>query len=498
MRRPTTWLAALGLVLCSLAGARAAGDESFLDAVKRGDRDALRTALARRTDVNAPEADGTTALHWAVRADDAESVAMLLRAGANANAANRYGITPLWLASTNGNAAVIESLIMAGAAVDTALPSGETALLVATRSGNPAAVRALLSRGANANVKESAYGQTPLMLAAAENHPEVCRLLIQSGARLNEASTVVEPQKLFLSQSYRGGFTPLHYAARQGAIETGRVLLEARADLNAREPDGISPLVLALFNGHYDFAAMLVEGGADVNLADKGGRTPLYQTLDMRRLEFIAGRPAPRWTDTRDPLALIKLLLDYGADPNAVLSQRQPDRKSASPSDTWLAAGTTPFLKAAKNADIPAMRVLLDYGADPHAKAPKIEASALMFAAGVGWRELSSIVPEKDALEAVRMLWDLGGFDINAATGTSGQTALHGAASRGAPSIIQFLVDHGASLTVKDRSGRTPLDEAGAVEDGPGGGSNTHQVRPEAQALLRRLMTVAGVPITNQ
>jgi len=123
---------------------------------------------------------------------------------------------------------------------------------------------------------------------------------------------------------------------------------------------------------------------------------------------------------------------------------------------------------------------------------------ALMFAAGVGWRELSSIVPEKDALEAVRMLWDLGGFDINAATGTSGQTALHGAASRGAPSIIQFLVDHGASLAVKDRNGRTPLDEAGAVEDGPGGGSNTHQVRPEAQALLRRLMDAAGAARANQ
>jgi hypothetical protein len=65
---------------------------------------------------------------------------------------------------------------------------------------------------------------------------------------------------------------------------------------------------------------------------------------------------------------------------------------------------------------IPAMRLLLDYGADPHAKAPKIEASALMFAAGVGWRELSSITPEKEALEAVKMLWALGGFDINAAT----------------------------------------------------------------------------------
>jgi uncharacterized protein len=491
MMRPRAWLAAWVLLVCAAGAAAAAGDESFIDAVKRGDREAVRTYLARRADVNAREADGTTALHWAVRADDAEGVAVLLRAGANVNAANRYGITPLWLAGTNGNAAVIETLIKAGANVDAALPSGETALLVATRSGSTDAVRALLAHGANANVKENAYGQTPLMLAASENHAEVCRLLIESGARLNAATTIVEPQKLFLSQSYRGGFAPLHYAARQGAIEAGRVLLDARADLNAQEPDGISPLVLALFNGHYDFAAMLIEGGADVNLADKGGRTPLYQALDMRRLEFIAGRPAPKWTDRRDALALAKLLLDYGADPNATLTQRQPDRKSASPSDTWLAAGTTPFLKAAKNADIPAMRLLLDYGADPYAKAPKVEASALMFAAGVGWRELSSIAPEKEALESVRMLWDLGGFDIDAATGTSGQTALHGAASRGATSIIQFLVDHGANLTAKDRHGRTPLDGAGLVEDGPGGGgSNTHQARPEAQALLRRLMGI--------
>jgi ankyrin repeat protein len=502
MMRSAAWVAAWSLVLCTAGSAAAAGDEPFIDAVKRGDRDAVRTLLARKADVNAREPDGTTALHWAVRADDQEAIALLLRAGADANAANRYGITPLWLAGTNGNAAVIETLIAAGANVHAALPSGETALLVATRSGNAEAVRVLLARGASPNVTESVYGQSALMLAAAENHADVCRLLIQSGAKVDAASTVVPPQKLFLSQSYRGGFTPLHYAARQGSIEAGRVLLQARADLDAREPDGISPLLLAVFNGHYDFAAMLVEGGADVNLADKAGRTPLYQALDMRRLEFIAGRPAPKWTDTRDPLSVVKLLLDYGADPEAALTERQPDRKSASPSDTWLAAGTTPFLKAAKNADVPAMRLLLEYGANPHAKAPKIEASALMFAAGVGWRELSSIAPETDALDSVRMLWELGGFDVNAATGTSGQTALHGAASRGATSIIQFLVDHGANLTAKDRHGRTPLDEAGPVEDGPGGGgSNTHQVRPEAQALLRRLMgsgDVAAARSANQ
>jgi ankyrin repeat protein len=66
----------------------------------------------------------------------------------------------------------------------------------------------------------------------------------------------------------------------------------------------------------------------------------------------------------------------------------------------------------------------------------------------------ASMASEKDALEAVKLLWDIGGFDINAAS-VSRQTALHGATFRGAASIIQFLADHGARLDLKDINGRT-------------------------------------------
>ena len=486
--RPRRWLAVGVVAMWPGVGWAANGSVSLIEAVKQGNRDTVRSLVTRRVDVNVRELDGTTALHWAVRANDRDTVALLLGAGAVATVANRYGMTPLWLAANNGNAAMIEALLKAGADANAALPSGETALMVAARSGSADAVKALVAHGASVNVKEEVFGQTALMLAAAENHPEVCKLLIEAGADLKARTHLFQPQRYNLSNSFRGAFTALLYAARQGSIEAGRELAAAGAEINERDPEGISPLLLAIFNGHYDFGAMLLDRGADANLADEAGRTPLYQAIDMRRLEFIAGRPAPKWTDRLDGLEMVKLLLARGADANARLTKQQPNRKAASPSDSWLGDGTTPFLKAAKNADVRVLRLLLEHGADPYARAPRAQASALMFAAGVGWRELSSIAPEKEALEAVTMLWALGGYDVNAATGTTGQTALHGAASRGSVPIIQFLVDHGAKLDVKDKKGRIPLDEAGPVEEGSGGGGgNSHPVRPEAQALLRKL-----------
>ena len=487
--RASQWLcvaAAAVLVAMPSVGVGAEGDVALVDAVRQKNLTAVRALTARGVDVNAPEPDGTTALHWAVRGDDLDTVTLLIASGANVRAANRYGITPLWQAALNGNAGIIHALLGAGAEVDHALPSGETALLVAARTGKVDAIRALIARGANVNVAEKVYGQTPLMLAAAENHADACRLLLEAGASVGARTAPHNGKALVLSNGYKGEFTPLLYAARHGSKEAARVLLDSGANVNEQDPEKIGPLLLAIFNGHYDLAAILVSRGADVNLADDTGRGPLFQAIDMRRLEFIAGRPSPRWLDELDALGIAKLLLDRGANPNGVLTKRQPMRKAASPSDTWLAEGTTPFLKAAKNADVPAMKLLLQYKADPHAQVLKIQASALMFAAGVGWRELSSIAPEKDALEAVQFLWELGGYDINAATETTGQTALHGAASRGAASVIQYLVDKGADLNVRDKKGRTPLDEAGPVEEGMS--STTHQVRPEAQTLLRKLM----------
>jgi ankyrin repeat protein len=132
--------ALLGLLATAATLSAAGAGTTLIDAVKAGNRAAVRT-LATRTTVNAAEADGMTALHWAVRADDLETTQMLIRAGANVSAANRYGITPLSLASTNGNAVITRALIKAGANVNAIGPDGETVLMTAARTGTATVTR---------------------------------------------------------------------------------------------------------------------------------------------------------------------------------------------------------------------------------------------------------------------------------------------------------------------------------------------------------------------
>ena len=154
-------------------------DVRLIEAVKAGNVQGVRTLLAERVDVNARDADGTTALHWAVRDDAVDIVVSLIRAGASANVANRHGVTPLVLAATNGSAAVIDELMKAGADPNAAMPEGQTALMAAARTGRVEAVEALLRGGADPNVHERRLGETALMWAAAENHAGAVAALIR-------------------------------------------------------------------------------------------------------------------------------------------------------------------------------------------------------------------------------------------------------------------------------------------------------------------------------
>jgi ankyrin repeat protein len=232
---------ALTVILFSVAlvasGYAAAADAA--DAIQNRDTDALRALINQRADVNAPQPDGTTALHWAAHWNDLDAVNLLLRAGANAKAANRYGATPLSEAAALGNAAIIEALLKAGADPKTlTTPDGETVLMTAARAGNADAVKVLLDHGADVNGRESYKGQTALMWAAAEHHPDVVKVLLDHGADWKVVSFDRETKlpKLSAASSVtpfaRGGVTAFLFAAREGDIESARVMLDAGVDIN--------------------------------------------------------------------------------------------------------------------------------------------------------------------------------------------------------------------------------------------------------------------------
>jgi ankyrin repeat protein len=486
----------LVLVSCAAlfaAGAGAADEPRLVQIVKSGDHAGLRTALARPGNVNVHEVDGTTPLHWAARNDDMEAVRLLLKAGARPDVANRYGVTPIALAAANGSAAIVEALMAAGADPHTTPPAGEPVLMTAARAGSVDTVRALIAHGAAPNAHERWLGETALMWAAAANYAEVVKLLAASGADLDARSNLADfpRRQTGLVVLPRGHWTALMYAARQGAVHAARALVDAGASLDLADPDGTTALVFAIINAHYDTAKVLIENGADPNIADSTGMAALYAAVDMSTLPWMFGRNAPSTTDTTTCLDVIRLLLDYGADPNARLAAILMQRVHTT-GDTALGEGSTPFMRAAKSSDLPVVRLLLERGADPLLTEQNLT-TAMMLAAGQGWRDGNAAIPTRDrgtpqdAKVAIQLLLDRGA-DIDAAN-EAGDTAMHSAAFRGSEEIIRFLVSKGANLRAKNRQGRTPLDTALSRR----GASAV----PQAVALLRQLTGETGTPPTG-
>lgn len=469
---------------------------SLPEAVRDGDRAEAIALLKQHSDVNASEPDGTTALHWAVRQDDREMVDRLIKAGANVKAANRYGVTPLYLACVNGSAPMIAKLLDAGADANAATTEGETALMTVARTGNVEAAKVLLAHGADVNSKEQWRRQTPLMWAVAESHAEMARELIAHGADVNarqvtwnwERQVTKEPREKWMPL---GGLTPLLFAARQGCLDCVRVLLKAGAEINAADPNNISPALLAVINGHYDVAAFLLDQGGDPNVADETGRTALYAAVDMHTMPG-SNRPAPSEIENKlTSMDLIQALLAHGANVNAQLKKMQPYRtKLDRGDDTMLGTGTTALLRAAKAGDAEAIAALLAKGAD--VKVPtKFGITPVMAAAGLGTKEEDTTGRKKtepEAIASIKLCLDAGA-DVNGAD-NQGQTALHGAAQKGWDQVVQFLVDHGAKLDVKDKRGHTSLDAAMGLLGNGGFDGSRRDVHESTAALLRKLMAV--------
>jgi ankyrin repeat protein len=500
--KPALFLTTLALSWLIASGrASAAGDARLAEAAMKRDTTAVRTLVAQGVDVNEPGRDGTPALHWIVRVDDLETARFLTREGADVTRADRYGITPLHLASANGNAAMIELLLASGADANASDPTGETVLMAAVRAGALDAVRALLDRGATLDARDPTFQQTALMIAVRENHSQVVRLLVERGAQVNAQTRTGEPPKWVLPNSVPGfghgvgivrgglpergsrapipgGLSPLLYAARDGRLESARILVTAGANVNQADANGITPLIMAITNNHVDVARFLMERGADINASDWYGRTPLWAAVETRNMD-VDNATFENSVDREPLFTLIEALLDRGANPNVRMKEVPPIRRSmlrVTGSLSWVDfTGQTPFLTAALSGDLRVMRLLLAHGADPHI--PTVAGTtALMAAAGVNWVFFQTYDEGPTALlDAVKLCWELG-MDVNAVN-SMGLTALHGAANRGSDDIIRFLVEKGARLDVKDNEGRTPLTWAEGVF------LATHPARPKPSSI---------------
>jgi uncharacterized protein len=455
--------AILALVALGLAPAAFGASLQPVDAAQHQDWEALRMLVRQRADVNVPQPDGTTALEWAAHWNNPDSVNLLLRAGADPKRTNRYGASALSEAAALGNAPMIEALLAAGAdAKALTTPDGETVLMTAARSGNLEAVKVLLAHGADVNAHENYRGQTALMWAAAERHAEVVKLLLEHGADWKARSLARDTAMPRLSAASsvtpmaRGGLTALDFAAREGGVETARVMLAAGVDANEVDADGTSPLVVSILNKRYSFAKFLLDHGADPNLADVRGRAALYALLDQRNEDYSA-LPSRKDEDALPSLDLLRALLDKGANPNAQLTKNLPGRSGMDSGDTTLDQGATPLMRAARAGDHEAMQILLQHGADPKV-ITKDGNTAFLFAAGVGYRDKNTRGSESDALEGLKLIAALNP-DLNQQN-NRGESALHGAAGRGADTIVQYLVAQGERLDMTTKRGLTPLDYA--------------------------------------
>jgi len=446
---------------------------TLVQAVRTGSIQTVRAMVKAGADANLAEPDGTTALHWAVQSGNLEMVDLLLRSGARVGVANRYGITPLTVACTAGNAAIVERLLAAGADPNLALEDGETPLMIAARTGNAEIVRALIARGADVNVRERRKGQTALMWAAAENNVAAIRALVEAGADVNERSA-------------GGSFTPYLFAVRAGHIDAARTLIDLGADVNQTLTDGTSALVLAVMNAHYELAGVLLDKGADPD-ADRQGWTALHQIAWSRRHNAGFNLPGPVATGGLDSLDLVRKLVQKGANINARMTKEPRDGNR----NQLNRIGSTPFLMAAKSDDVPLMRVLLDNGADPSITTER-GTTALMVAAGVGiWAPGENPGTHEEALAAVKLALEVGGGKVNDVD-QDGETALHGAVYRGgAIPVIEFLIEQGAKLDVKNKRGWTPVIAADGVEYTPA----VLKRYPEAAAVLRKAMRERGLPV---
>jgi ankyrin repeat protein len=526
-QRVVLLLVLLSVVVLPL-GLMQAADSPVASAAESGNLAEVRALIRSRADVNLPAQDGSTALLWAAYHSDLPMAQALITAGANVNAANRYGVTPLLQAARTGDVPMMEALLRGGADAKLRHTEGETPLMAAARTGKMDAVRVLLQQNLDVNAADGFARQTPLMWAAADGHVDVVKALMEAGALPNLKAHITTLQERSHADHPTGGFTALHFAARNGHTEVVRELLaNPQTNPSLTNGDGATPLMVAIMNDRFDLAKQMIEWGADANDG------ALYFAVDMHDITTDARARdgsllRANHQNTLTALDLIAFMLDKGADPNKAINITVHSTTMG----TGDAHNGTPFLRAATASDVAALKLMIGKGADINQTPPAAAAggrggggnagrTAMMITMGGGrgyafgggpgfgregpppFREASNRTP----LDAVKVLLEAGANpDIAAPDGT---TAVHQAAAAGSLDMLRSLAQYGAKLDTLNKDGLTALDIAegrtganqpagragGAAAAPPGGGRGGAASRQEVAKLLRELMGLPPVQL---
>lgn len=498
-------------------------------AARSGNAGVIRQLLEAGAAVDAWTTTGVTSLHFAAQANDAEAIRALVEHGADIDAPDGFqSRTPLHFAAASNATAAVSTLLELGA--DVALQTElKDYIAMSQRDRDERAQRARVREAESGKEQledprflpqqQPQGNQPPDSTVAQKPDPDAEPAEEPAAEETKEEEKPAEPPIRALSDDeqigVQGGFTPLHYAARQGHIETAELLLDNGADIDqASGGDQSSPLLVAIINGNYDLAKMLIERGADPNLVSDDGAGPLFATLNIEwSLRTWYPQPQAFRVQKTSYLDLLEMLLEAGADPNQRLSTH-----------IWYASynagrmgvdftGATPFWRAAYATDVNAMRMLVEYGADPNISTMKLPerrrfgddddeeeeeedpsglppvpvggpaVHPIHAASGVGFgtsrvAQQHRSVPD-GWLPAMKYFVEELGVDPNLAD-MDGYTPVHHSAARGDNETILYLVSQGADVTRLARSGQTTADMANSPEQ-------RAQPHPATIALLEKL-----------